>query len=97
MVPDEVTFAESNILSQLVTGPGDPELPTAKRPLPLPNPAYLRIHAMCCRVANLSGASAYLDDIDKSMRTMECLPSDGSAAHALDYALWPMANPVAPV
>ena len=80
-----MTFTESDILSQVVTGPGDPVLPTANGPLPLPDPVYLRIHAMCSRIANLSGAAAYLDDIDERMDTMECLPSDGSVAHALSH------------
>jgi hypothetical protein len=31
--------------------------------LPLPNPDYLRIHAACCRVAHLSGASEHMDEI----------------------------------
>ena len=80
-----MTFTESDILSQVVTEPGDPELPTANGPLPLPDPVYLRIHAMCSRIANLSGAAAYLDDIDERMDTMECLPSDGSVAYALSH------------
>ena len=30
--------------------------------IPLPNPAYLAIHAACCRVAHLSGAADYIDE-----------------------------------
>ena len=30
---------------------------------PLPNPTYLRIHAACCRVAHLSGATKYIEKI----------------------------------
>ena len=92
-----MTFTESNILNQVVTGPGDPVLPTARGPLPLPNPVYIRIHAMCSRIANLSGALAYLDDIDERMDTMEYLSPDAPVAHALNHAPWPMANLVAPV
>ncbi|KAI1791664.1 hypothetical protein LXA43DRAFT_1094283 [Ganoderma leucocontextum] len=35
--------------------------------LPLPNPTYLRIHAACCRVANLSDAVKYLNYMLDSM------------------------------
>jgi hypothetical protein len=29
----------------------------------LPNPTYLKIHAACCRVAHLSGATKYIKKI----------------------------------
>ncbi|PBK88951.1 hypothetical protein ARMGADRAFT_1065295 [Armillaria gallica] len=31
--------------------------------LPLPSPAYLAIHAVCCRVARLSGAADYVEEL----------------------------------
>ncbi len=31
--------------------------------LPLPSPAYLAIHAACCRVARLSGAADYVEEV----------------------------------
>ncbi|KAK0495631.1 hypothetical protein EDD18DRAFT_1392449 [Armillaria luteobubalina] len=36
--------------------------------LPLPSPAYLAIHAACCRVAHLSGAAEY---VEKALREEE--------------------------
>ena len=35
--------------------------------LPLPNPDYLRIHAACCRVSWLSGASGLFDELQEDM------------------------------
>jgi hypothetical protein len=42
---------------------------TSEHPdLPLPNRTFLAIHAACCRIADLSGASDY---IEKTLRNME--------------------------
>ncbi len=36
---------------------------TSQHPsLPLPNRTFLAIHAACCRIANLSGATEYIDE-----------------------------------
>jgi hypothetical protein len=34
--------------------------------IPLPNPTYLKIHASCCRVAQMSGAADYIDQTSGS-------------------------------
>ena len=33
--------------------------------LPLPNPGYLELHALCCEAAWMSGAAEYLISINK--------------------------------
>jgi hypothetical protein len=33
--------------------------------LPLPNPEYLKLHAAVCRVAHMSGAADYLDQLEE--------------------------------
>jgi hypothetical protein len=57
--------------------------------LPLPNPDSLRIHALCCRVAHLSGASGHMDQILADLEDMQILFNDGSSAHVLSFALQP--------
>ena len=52
---------------------------------PLPSPAYLRIHAACCRVANMSGAAEYLNAVaDETEETgiLNELESGGTSADA---------------
>ena len=54
-----------------------------------PDPRYLEMHAACCRVAQLSGAADYMDDImdnlDKGQTKV--LPEDGSCGRILEFAL----------
>ncbi|KAM5538697.1 hypothetical protein V8D89_007726, partial [Ganoderma adspersum] len=53
---------------------------------PLPSPAYLRIHAACCRVASMSGAAEYLNAIADARRETEALDEDGTSANVPTYA-----------
>jgi hypothetical protein len=53
----------------------------------LPDPCYLRIHAACARVANLSGAGEYVDRIFRDMEDTRVLASNGSSGDTLSYAL----------
>ena len=62
--------------------------------LPLPNPAYLRIHAACCRVAHLSGAGKYIDKVSEDLKDVRVLSKDGSSAHLLSFALQPYTQDV---
>ena len=55
--------------------------------LPLPSPIYLKIHAACARVANLSGAGEYIDSILRDLEYAEVLCDDGSSAELLEHAL----------
>ena len=71
------------------------EFKSAYPDLPLPNPAYLRIHAACCRVAHLSGAGEYMDKILEDLEDTRVLSKDGSSAHILSFALQPYGQEVA--
>ena len=57
--------------------------------LPLPNPAYLGIHAACCRVAHLSGAGEYMDKVSEDLEDILVLSEDGSSADLLSFVLQP--------
>ena len=67
--------------------------------LPLPNTAYLRIHAAYCRVAHLSifiwrgRAGEYLDK-RKDLDDNQVLSNDGSSVHILSFALQPYGQEV---
>jgi len=60
----------------------------------LPNPEYLRIHAACCKVALLSGATEHMDKILEDLEDMQVLSKDGSSAHVLAFALQPFSQEV---
>ena len=62
--------------------------------LPLPSREYLEIHAACCRVANLSGASNRIDTILREMEDIWVLSQDGASAEVLRYALWPLSQEI---
>ncbi|RDX41752.1 hypothetical protein OH76DRAFT_1302753, partial [Lentinus brumalis] len=55
--------------------------------LALPDAKYLRIHAACCRIAHLSGAAEYLDDIHRRMERDPVLLEGGESADVLHYVL----------
>lgn len=54
---------------------------------PLPDPTYLRIHAACCKVAHLSGATRYLDQIFREIEELPVLSEDGASIDVLTFAL----------
>ena len=58
----------------------------------LPDPRYLKMHAVCCRVAHMSGAAGYVDDIldDLDEGETRVLSEDGLSAELLDFALMAM-------
>jgi hypothetical protein len=61
---------------------------TSNDPLfPLPSPEYLRLHAACAQVANLSGAGEYIDQVFREMEETRMLAHDGTSAEALSTAL----------
>ena len=62
--------------------------------LPVPSETYLELHAACCRVANLSGASEYIEKILRDMEDIQVLSQDGDSAEVLQYALWPLSQEV---
>lgn len=69
------------------------EIPTtvkfvsADETIPLPSPQYLALHALCARVAHLSGAAEYIESFYKDMENTDVLSVDGSSADLLSYAL----------
>ncbi|KAN0085958.1 hypothetical protein V8E55_007092 [Tylopilus felleus] len=51
--------------------------------LPLPDAAYLALHALCCEVAWMSGAVEHIMDIERRMDRTGVLANDGSTADLL--------------
>ncbi|PPQ65717.1 hypothetical protein CVT26_000334 [Gymnopilus dilepis] len=47
--------------------------------LPLPDPRYLALHAACARVAHLSGAGEYIDEVLRDLETTGVLAPHGSS------------------
>ncbi|KAJ7574451.1 hypothetical protein C8J56DRAFT_979669 [Mycena floridula] len=74
-VPTIVTFTNST--------------PSGQAPLPMPSKRYLRLHAACAKVANMSAAARYLDNFDKEQEEHEAsvLAEDGSSASFLEQCL----------
>ena len=68
---------------------GIPELATfsTRTDLPLPEGAYLALHALCCEVAWMSGAPVYIMDMGNRIEEMDVLAKDGSPADVLTSAL----------
>ena len=60
--------------------------------LPVPAPELLALHATCCKVAHLSGATEYIDRVYRDAERMGVLASDGTAGDILFYALLSMSN-----
>jgi hypothetical protein len=61
---------------------------TSQHPdLLLPNPTYFKIHAACCKVAHLSGATEYIENTLNNLEDIGVLSQGGSAAHVLMFAL----------
>jgi len=60
--------------------------------LEMPSRKYLALHAACAKVANLSSAVEYLDNLDRDREESTVLAFDGSSAavfeHALRDAFW---------
>ncbi|KAJ7643827.1 hypothetical protein FB45DRAFT_282536 [Roridomyces roridus] len=52
--------------------------------LPLPDPRLLALHAVCVRVAHMSGAAEALDEFDRDMEETSVLAEDGASAHLLN-------------
>ncbi|KAL0959553.1 hypothetical protein HGRIS_011267 [Hohenbuehelia grisea] len=55
--------------------------------LPLPSAELLALHATCAKVAHLSGAAEYLDNMERRLKVSQVLASDGSSAAVLHYAI----------
>lgn len=59
--------------------------PTNDPKLQRPSPRYLGLHYACCKVAHLSGAGEYIDNILRNLQGVTVLAEDGSSSrHLLD-------------
>lgn len=67
--------------------PNEVTFTTTDPSLPLPSPNYLALHALCCEVAQMSGAADWLSEIQEDMEETRVLAKDGSMAHLLSVAL----------
>jgi hypothetical protein len=56
--------------------------------LPVPSPVYLAIHAACAKVAHLSGAAEYIDNVSRDMEDMRTLDPHGSSSDVLEHAIF---------
>ncbi|EIM91014.1 uncharacterized protein STEHIDRAFT_152697 [Stereum hirsutum FP-91666 SS1] len=54
---------------------------------PLPDPRYLKLHAACARVAHLSGAAEYIDQILREEEVTKVLAVDGGSSELLNHIL----------
>lgn len=56
---------------------------------PPPDPRLLALHAICARVAHMSGAVNFFDQLEWDVDEMNVLASDGSSAPLLDSLISP--------
>ncbi|TFK53841.1 hypothetical protein OE88DRAFT_1656216 [Heliocybe sulcata] len=60
--------------------------------LPLPSAELLALHAVCAKVAHLSGAAEYLDELDRDLEMSNVLASDGGSSEVLYHAITRLAG-----
>ncbi|TRM70354.1 hypothetical protein BD626DRAFT_477151 [Schizophyllum amplum] len=77
--------APRDCLSEIVLRPF--EDPRTGLSVPPPDPIFIRTHAVCCRVAHLSGANDALSKLYASILATSVLEEDGSSASLLHGAL----------
>ncbi|KAJ3811346.1 hypothetical protein F5876DRAFT_39851 [Lentinula aff. lateritia] len=53
--------------------------------LPLPDPKLLAFHAAACRIAHLSGAAEYMDEILRDFERLSVLAEDGGSLAILEH------------
>lgn len=56
--------------------------------LPLPSPQLLSLDTMCAQIAQLSGVTKYLEDLDRKIEDNGVLASDGEFAELLRHAMF---------
>jgi hypothetical protein len=61
--------------------------------LELPDVHLLTLHAVCARVAHMSGAAKAFDKVERDLEDTLVLATDGSSAHLLDHVLTPLGIP----
>ena len=57
---------------------------------PVRSSEFLTLHATCAKAAHLSGAGAYLDELDEGVEHVGVLAGDGGSADLLIHALTSM-------
>ena len=62
--------------------------------LPLPSPEYLKIHAACAKIAHMSGAGEYIEQILRDLEDMKILSEDGTSAELLEHLLAPFSHEI---
>ena len=55
--------------------------------LPVPASELLALHATCCKVAHLSGAAEYIDEVYRDADELGVLSADGTSGDMLHYML----------
>ena len=55
--------------------------------LPVPSPKLIALHAVCAKVAHLSGAGEYIDKLDQDADDLDVLAGDGGSSDILTYAI----------
>jgi len=55
--------------------------------LPVPAHELLALHATCCKVANLSGASEHIEKMYRDAEDIGVMSQDGTSGDVLNYAL----------
>ncbi|KAF9460298.1 hypothetical protein BDZ94DRAFT_1378022, partial [Collybia nuda] len=96
----ELWFEETSTEHQYNIGAIDPEevfefsrLPrqvkfeTEHHNMALPSSIYLKLHAVCAKIAHLSGAGEYIEKFQRDLEQTDVLASDGSSTELLHDAL----------
>ena len=55
--------------------------------LPIPSPELIALHAACAKVAHLSGAGAYIDQLDRDADDLDVLAGDGGSSDVLTHVI----------
>jgi len=58
--------------------------------LEYPDPRLLSLHAVCARVAHMSGAAEAFDKVERDLEDTRVLALDGSSAYLIDHLLTPL-------
>lgn len=72
ILPEEVEFKNHSTMTDI----------------PMPSKQYLALRAACCKVAAMSGAAEYLNDLDREGEDTFVLASDGGSFGVLENNIW---------
>ncbi|KAJ7164800.1 hypothetical protein C8R43DRAFT_988552 [Mycena crocata] len=93
----ELTYGYLGLKHQveLTNFAGNRKFKSAHKQLPLPDPQLLALHAVCARVAHMSGAGEVLDEFDREVEEMRVFARDGASANLLYMKLSPFVSAAA--